>query len=135
MDKTTLTRAVFDRLKAEFGAFCFVKDVRQKLTRNGSDELLETCLKELLKDEGINTYNLRSTFVRRRLHHKKILLVLDDVDNFITAEGLIKASAWFGEGSRLIITSRDIQMLNNTSASTTYRVLNGIPAMPFISLV
>ncbi|KAK4259272.1 hypothetical protein QN277_005620 [Acacia crassicarpa] len=120
--KTTLARAVFDKLKAQFEAFYFAKDVRQQLERNGLDELQENCLKELLKDENINKYNLRSTFVKKRLCHKKILLVLDDVDNVIAIEDLIKACSWFGKGSRIIIISRDMQMLKNTSASITYHV-------------
>ncbi|XP_028786451.1 TMV resistance protein N-like [Neltuma alba] len=123
--KTTLATAVFDKLKAQFEAFCFVEDVRQQLAKNGS-KCLKECLKELLKDDDINTYNLRSAFVRRRLQRKKILLVLDDVDNFTTAEGLIEACDWFGEGSKIIITSRDMQVLKNASASAslaTYHVL------------
>ncbi|XP_028791052.1 disease resistance-like protein DSC1 [Neltuma alba] len=121
--KTTLASAVFDRLKAEFEASCFVENVRQLLEKNGGlNELLEKCLKELLKDEEINTYNLRSNFVRRRLHRKKILLVLDDVDNFIAAEDLIKSYGWFGDGSRIIMTSRDMQVLKNASAFLTYHV-------------
>ncbi|XP_028760169.1 TMV resistance protein N-like [Neltuma alba] len=124
--KTTLARAVFDRLKPEFEALCFAKDVKQQLAeRNGLDELLKKSLKELLKDDDINAYDLRSASVRTRLQRKKILLVLDDVDNFITAEDLIKACNWFGEGSRIIITSRDMQVLKNTSASAspaTYQV-------------
>ncbi|XP_028754868.1 TMV resistance protein N-like [Neltuma alba] len=121
--KTTLASAVFERLRAEFEASCFVEDVRKLLEKNGGlNALQEKCLKELLKDEEINTYNLRSDFVRRRLHRKKILLVLDDVDNFMAAENLIKACGWFGEGSRIIITSRDMQVLKNTSAFLTYRV-------------
>ncbi|KAK4259278.1 hypothetical protein QN277_005625 [Acacia crassicarpa] len=114
--KTTLAKAVFDRLTAQFESFYFAKDVRQQVERNGLDELQEKCLKELFKDEDINTYNLGSTFVKERLHRKKILLVLDDVDSAIAIEDLIKACGWFGEGSRIIITSRDNQVLKNTFA-------------------
>ncbi|XP_028760170.1 TMV resistance protein N-like [Neltuma alba] len=124
--KTTLARAVFDKLKAHFEAFCFIKNVRQKLAeRNGLDELQEKCLKELLKDDDINAYDLRSDFVRKRLQCKKILLILDDVDNSIAIEDLKKACDWFGEGSRVIITSRDRHVLedDSVSASATYHVL------------
>ncbi|KAI9127463.1 hypothetical protein K1719_002022 [Acacia pycnantha] len=119
--KTTLAKAVFDRLTTQFESFYFAKNVRQQVEKNKLDKLEEKCLKELFKDEGINTYNLGSTFVKERLQRKKILLVLDDVDNAIAIEDLIEACGWFGEGSRIIITSRDEQVLKNT-AYITYHV-------------
>ncbi|KAI9127147.1 hypothetical protein K1719_001706 [Acacia pycnantha] len=120
--KTTLARAVFHKLKEQFEAFSFVGNVRKQLARIGLEELQKTCLRELLKDEGVNVYNFKSTFVKKRLCSKKILLILDDVDNSIAIEDLTEVCAWFGEGSRIIITSRDMQVLKNTFASTTYHV-------------
>ncbi|KAK4259250.1 hypothetical protein QN277_005598 [Acacia crassicarpa] len=120
--KTTLARAVFLKLNEKFEAFSFVGNVREQLKRIGLDELQKKCLEELLKDEDVKAYNLKSTSVKNRLHRKKILLILDDVDSSIAIEDLIKVSDWFGEGSRIIITSRDMQVLKNTSACRTYHV-------------
>ncbi|KAI9127466.1 hypothetical protein K1719_002025 [Acacia pycnantha] len=120
--KTTLAKTVFDRLTAQFESFYFAKGVRQQVENNKLHELQEKCLKELFKDEDMKVYNLGSTFVKERLQCKKILLVLDDVDNAIAIEDLIKACGWFGEGSRIIITSRDEQVLKNTSVLITYYV-------------
>ncbi|KAI9127253.1 hypothetical protein K1719_001812 [Acacia pycnantha] len=134
--KTTLARAVFHKLKEQFEAFSFVGNVREQLARIGLDELLKKCLQELLKDEGVNVYNFKSTFVKERLCRKKILLILDDVDNSIAIEDLTKVCDWFGEGSRIIITSRDMQVLKNISASTTYHVrqLDSYQALHLFSL-
>ncbi|KAK4259252.1 hypothetical protein QN277_005600 [Acacia crassicarpa] len=120
--KTTLATTVFHMLKEQFEAFSFVGNVRNQLERIGLEELQKKCLQELLKDEGVNVYNFKSTFVKNRLRRKKILLILDDVNNSIEIEDLIKVCDWFGEGSRIIITSRDMQVLRNTSASTTFHV-------------
>ncbi|KAI9127392.1 hypothetical protein K1719_001951 [Acacia pycnantha] len=120
--KTTLARAVFHKLKEQFEASSFVGNVREQLVRIGLEELQKKCLQELLKDEGVNVYNFKSTFVTKRLRRKKILLILDDVDNSIAIENLTKVCDWFGEGSRIIITSRDMQVLKNTPASTTFQV-------------
>ncbi|KAI9127003.1 hypothetical protein K1719_001562 [Acacia pycnantha] len=134
--KTTLARAVFDKLKKQFEAFSFVGNVRKQLERIGLEELQKKCLEELLKDGDVNAYNLKSTFVKNRLHRKKILLILDDVDNSIAIEDLTKVCGWFGEGSRIIITSRDMQVLKNISASTTYHVrqLDSYQALHLFSL-
>ncbi|KAI9127343.1 hypothetical protein K1719_001902 [Acacia pycnantha] len=120
--KTTLARAVFHNLKAQFEASSFVGNVREQIARIGLNKLMEECLKELLKDEGLHIYNMKSTFVKHRLQHKKILPILDDVDNLLRAEDLTYLCDWFGEGSRIIVTSRDLQVLKNASALMTYHV-------------
>ncbi|XP_054811512.1 disease resistance protein RUN1-like isoform X3 [Prosopis cineraria] len=120
--KSTLAKVVFHKLKSQFGAFSLVENVRERLARIGLDKLQEECLKELLNDDDINAFDIKSTFVKSRLQRKKILLVLDDVDNSIIAEDLTKVYNWFGEGSRIIITSRDMQVLKNASAHSIYHV-------------
>ncbi|XP_028773906.1 TMV resistance protein N-like, partial [Neltuma alba] len=121
--KTTIAKAIFQELKAQFDAFSFIENVKEQLKRISLDELQKNCLKELLKDEDISIYEIKSTFVKNRLQNKKILLILDDVDNSIVAVDLTKVLDWFGEGSRIIITSRDMQVLKNASAAfSTYHV-------------
>ncbi|KAK4259248.1 hypothetical protein QN277_005596 [Acacia crassicarpa] len=122
--KTTLAKALFQELKAQFDAFSFVENVKEQLSRISSDELKRNCLKELLKDGDINIYDIKSNSVKSRLQHKKVLLILDDVDNLVIGEDLAKVCDWFGEGSRIIITSRNQQVLKNASAFSTYHVSN-----------
>ncbi|KAI9127092.1 hypothetical protein K1719_001651 [Acacia pycnantha] len=122
--KTTLAKALFQELKAQFDAFSFVENVKEQLSRISWDELQRNCLKELLKDGDINISNIKSNSVKSRLQHKKVLLILDDVDNSVIGEDLAKVCDWFGEGSRIIITSRNQQVLKNASAFSTYHVSN-----------
>jgi hypothetical protein len=65
----------------------------------------------------------RICVISRILRHKRVFLVLDDVDS----EEQIEALAWspdlFGEGSRIILTSRDAHLLNrHATASAIYEV-------------
>ncbi|KAK4259253.1 hypothetical protein QN277_005601 [Acacia crassicarpa] len=122
--KTTLAKALFQEVKAQFDSFSFVENVKDQLSRISSDELQRNCLKELLKDGDINIYDIKSNSVKSRLHHKKVLLILDDVDNSVIGEDLAQVCDWFGEGSRIIITSRNQQVLKNASAFSTYHVSN-----------
>ncbi|CAI9279220.1 unnamed protein product [Lactuca saligna] len=46
-----------------------------------------------------------------RLCHKKVLVVLDNVDHISQLEALARATNWFKLGSRIIITTRDEQLL------------------------
>lgn len=117
--KSTLAKAVFHDMRAQFESCCFVH-VREELERNGLDQLQKKCLSELLKDDDIDAFSFK------RLGRTKILLVLDDVDNFIQVKDLINLCDWFGPESRIIITSRDLQVLKNTTpcdgAYKTYHV-------------
>ncbi|KAK4259251.1 hypothetical protein QN277_005599 [Acacia crassicarpa] len=120
--KTTLAKAVFQQLRAQFDALSFIEKVNEKLARIGFDELVKNCLKDILKDEDISIYDIKSNYVKSRLERKKILLALDDVDNSVIVEDLIKVCDWFGKGSRIIITSRNKQALKNASSFSTYHV-------------
>ena len=64
----------------------------------------DSCLKIHNVDQGINV-------IKQRLCHKKILLVLDDVDHSSQLEKLCERCDWFGLGSRIIVTTRDHHLL------------------------
>ena len=49
--------------------------------------------------------------IANRLCNKKVLIVLDDVDGQEQLEALVGKHDWFGLGSRIIVTSRDIHLL------------------------
>ena len=56
---------------------------------------------------------------------KKILLILDDVDKMDQLEHLaggLHSVDWFGSGSRIIITTRDIHLLDFYGIERTYEV-------------
>ena len=49
--------------------------------------------------------------IKESLRYKKILLVLDDVDELKQLEKLARKNDWFGRGSRVIITTRNRSLL------------------------
>ena len=72
----------------------------------------------------------------RSLCHKKILPVLDDVNQFNQLEKLAGHSKWFGPGSRVIITTRDEHLLIRHNVYGIYRAqeLNDYEALHLFSL-
>ncbi|KAI9123792.1 hypothetical protein K1719_005092 [Acacia pycnantha] len=129
--KTTIAKAIFQVLRAQFDAFSFIENVKEQLGRISLDELQLNCLKEVLKDKDISIYDIKSTSVKKRLGRKKMLIILDDVDDAIIVEDLTKVLYWCGEGSKIIITSRDMRVLQNAyentkpkSTQATYHVPN-----------
>lgn len=124
--KTTIANVVFDQYSYKFEASCFLENVREELDKpGGMTQLRRTLFSELLSEENINigTTFIRSTFVRDRLRYKKALIVLDDVNQPDQLELLVGDSEDFGPGTRIIITSRDIQVLRNaTKEENIYHV-------------
>ncbi|KAK4259277.1 hypothetical protein QN277_005624 [Acacia crassicarpa] len=121
--KTTLAKVIFQELRAQFDVFSFIENVKEKLQEIGLDKLQQHYLKKLLKGKENSVYDIKPTDVKKKLGSKKILLILDDVDDSRVVEHLTKLIDWVGEGSRVIITSRDMQVLRKASSSSTYHVL------------
>ncbi|KAL4625120.1 hypothetical protein ACB092_05G001200 [Castanea dentata] len=49
--------------------------------------------------------------IKNRLRHKRILIVLDDINQLDQLKKLVGKHNWFGSGSRVIITTRDKHLL------------------------
>ncbi|KAJ0816838.1 putative TIR domain, P-loop containing nucleoside triphosphate hydrolase [Helianthus annuus] len=113
--KTTLARAIFDKLSINFEAKSFVEDVREnsKAPMLGMKKLQEQVLIDVLGDKGITISSVHegTNLMKTMLCGKKALIVLDDVDHRDQLEGLAGNTNWFKLGSRIIITTRDEQVL------------------------
>ncbi|CAI8607921.1 unnamed protein product [Vicia faba] len=113
--KTTIAEEVFRRLRSEYESCCFMANVREESERYGTNslklrkKLLSTLLEEEdLKDDMINGL---PSLVKKRLGRMKVLIVLDDVRDAEQLEVLVGTADWLGAGSRIIITTRDKQVL------------------------
>ena len=60
--------------------------------------------------------------IKNGLCHKRILLVLDDIDKMKQLEMLAGEHDWFGSGSRIIITTRDAHLLEAHQVDEIYEV-------------
>nr|XP_011468890.1 PREDICTED: protein SUPPRESSOR OF npr1-1, CONSTITUTIVE 1-like [Fragaria vesca subsp. vesca] len=118
LGKTTIARALYDRITCKFEHYCFLENVNEGFLKKGKilmqEELLSKILKEKVQNPGL--LNRGSSMIMERLGKKKVLLVLDDVDNFSQIETLVGRRS-FGSGSRIIITSRDLQSLSSVDAT------------------
>ncbi|GKE21812.1 disease resistance TIR-NBS-LRR class family protein, partial [Tanacetum coccineum] len=111
--KTTTARAVFDHL-SNFEAKSFVENVRE--VSNGSVSGLKKLQEQVLSDvlnEKVNLNNVvdGKNMMKKRMRGKKVLLVLDDVDHIEQLKALAGEREWFKPGSRILITTRDEQVL------------------------
>ncbi|KAB2622996.1 protein suppressor of npr1-1 [Pyrus ussuriensis x Pyrus communis] len=110
--KTTLAETIFHRLSSKFEASCFLKNVREKSEPpDGLDRLQNKLLSEILGEEGLS---IGSIGVQNRLSRTRLLIVLDDVSSPMQMQLLAGDRLRYGNGSRIIITSRDRDTLRQT---------------------
>ncbi|PWA50866.1 TMV resistance protein N [Artemisia annua] len=115
--KTTIVRATYNKISSYFDVSCFLGDIHYR--GGGHDwkielqNLLISCLTQNYKFPSMHRHNDGVTKIRNLIRGRKILLVLDEVDNFEQLKSLGINPAWFYQGSRIIVITRDKQSLGN----------------------
>ncbi|XP_028760597.1 putative disease resistance protein At4g11170 [Neltuma alba] len=127
--KSTIARAVYNSIADNFDGLCFLSSVREISNKHGLSHLQETLLYKLVGEKELKLGNFHEgiSIIKNRLRNKKILLILDDVDKVEQLQALAGSSEWFGLGSRIIITTRDKQLLASRGIQRIY-VVKGLNA-------
>ncbi|BAT97447.1 hypothetical protein VIGAN_09089400 [Vigna angularis var. angularis] len=62
------------------------------------------------------------TVIENELSRRKLLIVLDGVNEFCQLENLCGNSKWFGQGTVIIITTRDVGLLLQFQVNYVYKM-------------
>ncbi|XP_028180636.1 disease resistance-like protein DSC1 [Glycine soja] len=118
--KTTLAEEVFKKLQSEYDGCYFLANEREKSSKHGIDSLQKEIFSRLLENVvKIDNPNAFPIDVDRRIGSMKVLIVLDDVNDSDHLEKLLRTPYKFGLGSRIIVTTRYVQVLNANKANET----------------
>ncbi|XP_010057440.2 disease resistance protein RPV1-like [Eucalyptus grandis] len=136
--KTTLAKALFDQLISNFDWYCFLQDVRGSSHRHGLVFLQKKLLFDILDEtksmididdidderpmDDINDIDDGMMVIRKKLHGKKVLIVLDDVDHREQFEKLVGKINWLGTGSRVVITTRNKSIVESGEKTILYEL-------------
>ncbi|KAH9648921.1 ADP-ribosyl cyclase/cyclic ADP-ribose hydrolase [Citrus sinensis] len=120
--KTTIASAIYSKISSHFECSYFMQNIREKSEASGLAAFRRELLSTLLDDGNmkIDIPNIGLNFERRRLSRMKVLIVFDDVTCIQQIELLIGGLDrldCFVPGSRIIITTRDAQLLKNLPGS------------------
>ncbi|KAK2657666.1 hypothetical protein Ddye_010718 [Dipteronia dyeriana] len=121
--KTTIAKVLYDCFSGDYEASCLLENVREVSGKKGVVHLQKILFSKLLNETSLNICHEGINYIRKRLCHKRVFVVLDDVDDQL--EQLKKLAGkhnWFGSGSRIIITTRDKQVLISHGISSIYEV-------------
>ncbi|KAK2965383.1 hypothetical protein RJ640_024125 [Escallonia rubra] len=132
MGKTAIARAVYEQICFTFDGSSFLTTVGEKSKQpNGLVELQEQLLSDILS-EGItcipNSTRGRD-MIREKLSFKRVLIVLDDVDDLEQLLALVGNRYWFGSGSKIIITTRHLKLLKVLGVDQVF-MAQGLPLSP-----
>ncbi|XP_074357227.1 TMV resistance protein N-like isoform X2 [Apium graveolens] len=120
--KTTLAKAVYNQNYLRFQGSCFLANVREVSgMRNGLVSLQQQLIGDVLKCNNINIHNVDQgiELIRARIFSKKVLVVIDDLDDPKPLEYL---EGSFALGSMVIITTRNEDLLDRIKVKAKYKV-------------
>ncbi|TYI03619.1 hypothetical protein ES332_A11G352200v1 [Gossypium tomentosum] len=121
--KTTFARVVYAQMSPHFEGKSFLADIREVSNKCGLVSLQKQLLYQILPNECFNFFNVHegNAIISRRLSSKKVLVVLDDVDNIQHLKCLVGRRDWFSLGSRIIVTTRDEHLLRSYRIDDVYK--------------
>ncbi|XP_059431231.1 disease resistance protein RUN1-like isoform X2 [Corylus avellana] len=123
--KTTLAKAIYNQICYGFeGSSCLLNIQEISKQHNGLVRLQEQLLFDILKTKNLRIDNVDQgiNLIEKRIHGKRVLVVLDDVDDLKQLHALVGNSEWFGPGSRIIATTRDEHLLIQLGVHGKYKV-------------
>ncbi|KAF8025347.1 hypothetical protein BT93_F2250 [Corymbia citriodora subsp. variegata] len=113
--KTTLAKVVFNQISSQFHGCSFLSDIREFARHGKMEKLQKRLLSDILKSKAvkINDIDTGINMIREKFRCRKVLVVLDNVDKRDQLVKLAEKREWFGPGSRIIVTTRDISFFQN----------------------
>jgi len=127
--KTTLARALYERMFHQYDFHCFIDDVSKIYRDSNSLGVQKQLISQSLYEKNIEICNVfeGTCLVWSRLHNVRALVVLDNVDKveqlkMFTGNRDILLRQCLGGGSKIIIISRDEHILRTHGVDDVYQV-------------
>ncbi|TKY68698.1 TMV resistance protein N [Spatholobus suberectus] len=122
--KTTIAKAIYNKIRHEFEYKSFLANIREVWERDwGQIYLQKQLLSDILKTEKmVLSIDGGKAMIKEILCTKKVLVVLDDVNKFEQLNALCGNHNGIGQGSVIIITTRDVRILDVLEVDYVHRV-------------
>ncbi|XP_010440932.1 PREDICTED: probable disease resistance protein RPP1 [Camelina sativa] len=126
--KTTIARVLYSQFSENFELSVFMENIKESTYTRPvcSDEysakmqLQKRFMSQIINHKDMELPHLG--IAQDRLNDKKVLIVLDSIDQSIHIDAIAKETRWFGHGSRIIITTQDQKLLKAHGINHIYKV-------------
>ncbi|XP_048423253.1 disease resistance protein RPV1-like isoform X1 [Pyrus x bretschneideri] len=134
LGKTTAAKAIYNHMHPKFESKSFLADVSDTTSKHGLVDLQKKLISDILQmkfeiscvDEGIG-------LIKQQFRHRKVLVILDNIDKEEQLDAITGNHDCFGAGSRIIITTRNERLLINVDKVYPAQKLNEGEALEFFS--
>lgn len=123
MDKTAVAKDAYDQNFRRFESSSFIKDVNKMAEQpNGLLALQKRFLSDILAVDNVEIDDVKegTELIKDVAGRKRVLVILDNVNKLDQLNALARSREWFGSGSRIIITTRDPQLLSVLEVDNVY---------------
>ncbi|XP_027334853.1 TMV resistance protein N-like [Abrus precatorius] len=126
LGKTTVAKAIFNQIYRNFEHRSFIEDIREVCEKDsrGLIRLQEQLYSNVLKIKAKKIPSIASgtNLIEKKLRGERALIVLDDISKSQQIEALCGKRKWMGLGSVLIVTTRDVRILNLLEVDHIYEM-------------
>ncbi|XP_048129322.1 disease resistance protein L6-like [Rhodamnia argentea] len=122
--KTTIAKVIYNKLSHDFENFCFLPDIRERSKGKGIQCLQNQLVSDILKVQFMNIKDTDqgTQTIKDRLFNKRVLILLDDVEEGNHIDALVGKRDWLGKGSKIIITTRNKDILEVPEVDCSYEL-------------
>ncbi|CAL5378160.1 unnamed protein product [Camellia sinensis] len=123
--KTTLAKIAYNQNFDRFESSSFLADIRESSTQpNGLLRLQKQLLSNILKRKKKRIHNVDEGIIKIKdaMCCKRVLVVLDDVDELDQLNAILGMRDWLHPGSKIIITTRRERILKAHERCEMYKV-------------
>ncbi|KAL7235600.1 hypothetical protein ACSBR1_018986 [Camellia fascicularis] len=123
--KTTIAKAVYNLNFDKFESCSFLSNIRETSEQpNGLIRLQKKLLSDILKGKKEKIYNVDKgiTSIKDAVCSKRVLIILDDVDELRQLNAVLVMRDWFYSGSKIIVTTRNERLLKAHEVCELHKV-------------
>nr|AAQ93075.1 TIR-NBS-LRR type R protein 7 [Malus baccata] len=134
LGKTTAAKAIYNQIHHEFQFKSFLPDVGNAASKHGLVYLQKELIYDILKTKSkISSVDEGIGLIEDQFRHRRVLVIMDNIDEVGQLDAIVGNPDWFGPGSRIIITTRDEHLLKQVDKTYVAQKLDEREALELFS--